>query len=363
MCCFTFVVIYHSHLSCSFVPSLNVLATRFGIPDDVAGATLMAAGASSPELLASFTTLFVTHTSLGIGTIVGSEIFNQLMICAGSILAARNTELHLNKATVFREVSFYGLALAFLMVALSDRRDVDGVTRIFIQWYDGLLLFGGYVAYVLVCAYYEPIKAFVKSRFGSEIESVDSNTQPLSPVADVVSESPSMDTVLPFLRLVSGEPSTNFHHHRDSAESYETEQELYSHAAHGHHSVDASAETTLSEKKGKVAGLFRFLVAPTKPKPSSIHGLEDQIWNESGEGSLSCFLWERSQFYTKARVDKKAWQLRWFTFRKEGITSVPNRTYGKDEMQYPDFLQIDVDEKHLVLKMYTPGTQTRDCKY
>ena len=60
-----------------FVPALNLLSTFFKIPDDVAGATLMAAGASSPELFSSFVALFVTHSSLGLGTIVGSEIFNQ----------------------------------------------------------------------------------------------------------------------------------------------------------------------------------------------------------------------------------------------------------------------------------------------
>jgi len=60
-----------------FVPALNLLSTIFKIPDDVAGATLMAAGASSPELFSSFVALFVTHSSLGLGTIVGSEIFNQ----------------------------------------------------------------------------------------------------------------------------------------------------------------------------------------------------------------------------------------------------------------------------------------------
>lgn len=70
---------------CRFVPALNVIATHFRIPDDVAGATMMAAGASSPELFASVVALFVTHSSLGIGTIVGSEIFNQLLICAGSV--------------------------------------------------------------------------------------------------------------------------------------------------------------------------------------------------------------------------------------------------------------------------------------
>lgn len=36
-----------------FVPSLNVLCERIKLPDDVAGATFMAAGASSPELFAS----------------------------------------------------------------------------------------------------------------------------------------------------------------------------------------------------------------------------------------------------------------------------------------------------------------------
>jgi Ca2+/Na+ antiporter len=61
-----------------FVPALNVIAIEFNIPDDVAGATLMAAGASSPELFSSIVSLFITHSALGLGTIVGSEIFNQV---------------------------------------------------------------------------------------------------------------------------------------------------------------------------------------------------------------------------------------------------------------------------------------------
>ena len=72
-----------------FVPALNIIATYFDISDDVAGATLMAAGASSPELFSSIVSLFVTHSALGLGTIVGSEIFNQLCICAGSVYACK----------------------------------------------------------------------------------------------------------------------------------------------------------------------------------------------------------------------------------------------------------------------------------
>ena len=55
-----------------FVPALNILSTAYNIPDDIAGATLMAAGASSPELFSSIVALFITHSSLGLGTIVGS---------------------------------------------------------------------------------------------------------------------------------------------------------------------------------------------------------------------------------------------------------------------------------------------------
>ena len=56
------------------VPALNVIANRFKIPDHVAGATLMAAGGSSPELFASLVALFVTKSAMGMGTIVGSEV-------------------------------------------------------------------------------------------------------------------------------------------------------------------------------------------------------------------------------------------------------------------------------------------------
>lgn len=36
-----------------FVPSLDVIIEKFGISPDVAGATLMAAGGSAPELFTS----------------------------------------------------------------------------------------------------------------------------------------------------------------------------------------------------------------------------------------------------------------------------------------------------------------------
>ena len=68
-----------------FVPALNTMCVKYNIPDDVAGATFMAAGASSPEMFAALISLFITHSALGVGTIIGSELFNHLVIAAGSI--------------------------------------------------------------------------------------------------------------------------------------------------------------------------------------------------------------------------------------------------------------------------------------
>lgn len=66
-----------------FVESIKVMVERFKIPEDVAGATLMALGCNGPELFTNLIAIFVTHSDLGVGTIVGSEIFNLLCIVGG----------------------------------------------------------------------------------------------------------------------------------------------------------------------------------------------------------------------------------------------------------------------------------------
>ena len=49
---------------------------------DVAGATFMAAGSSAPELFTSIVGVFFAKSDVGLGTIVGSAVFNILAIIA-----------------------------------------------------------------------------------------------------------------------------------------------------------------------------------------------------------------------------------------------------------------------------------------
>lgn len=69
-----------------FVPSLEIIAEDLHLSADVAGATLMAAGGSAPELATSFVGAF-QRSDVGFGTIVG---------CANA--AALNGRLHRGRA-------------------------------------------------------------------------------------------------------------------------------------------------------------------------------------------------------------------------------------------------------------------------
>lgn len=68
-----------------FVPALHVMCERLHLSDEFAGATLMAAGASCPELFSSFVGVLITHTPTGTGAVVGSEIFSLLFFLSVSV--------------------------------------------------------------------------------------------------------------------------------------------------------------------------------------------------------------------------------------------------------------------------------------
>lgn len=62
-----------------FVPALEQIQDCLGVTPDVAGATLMAAGGSAPELFTSFIGTF-KKSDVGFSTIVGSAVFNVLFV-------------------------------------------------------------------------------------------------------------------------------------------------------------------------------------------------------------------------------------------------------------------------------------------
>lgn len=121
-----------------FVPSLEVIIEKLGVSPDVAGATFMAAGGSAPELFTSVIGVFIAKNDVGIGTIVGSAVFNILFVIAACAFAASEA-LRLTAWPLIRDVFFYAISLALLVGFFLDNK---------IHWYEALILFLWYFAYV-----------------------------------------------------------------------------------------------------------------------------------------------------------------------------------------------------------------------
>jgi Ca2+/Na+ antiporter len=104
-----------------FVPSLEVIVEKLEIPNDVAGATFMAAGSSAPELFTSLVATFLIVNEGGIGTIVGSAIFNILVIVgATGLIACKDQSLNIWWYPLTRDCAFYTLAIIELTLVLRD---------------------------------------------------------------------------------------------------------------------------------------------------------------------------------------------------------------------------------------------------
>ncbi|XP_074555249.1 sodium/potassium/calcium exchanger 2-like isoform X2 [Halichoeres trimaculatus] len=135
-----------------FVPALTVITEKLTISDDVAGATFMAAGGSAPELFTSIIGVFISHSNVGIGTIVGSAVFNILFVIGMCAIFSKEI-LNLTWWPLFRDVSFYILDLILLIIFFLDN---------FISVWESATLLSGYAAYVIFMKFNSKVEGFVK---------------------------------------------------------------------------------------------------------------------------------------------------------------------------------------------------------
>jgi cation:H+ antiporter len=99
--------------------SAERLALYYRLPDIVTGAVVVAIGSSFPELSTTvLTTLVHGEFELGVSAIVGSAIFNILVIPGlAGILGGR--QLESNRDLVYKESQFYMLSVAVLLIAFA----------------------------------------------------------------------------------------------------------------------------------------------------------------------------------------------------------------------------------------------------
>ncbi len=117
------------------------LAARMNIPPIVIGLTVVAMGTSMPEFFISFVSALRGTTDLAVGNVVGSNIFNTMLIVGTAAMVAPMTIL---RSTVKKDIPFTVIASAMLIPMTLD----GNISRI-----DALLLFLFFVFFMAYTVY------------------------------------------------------------------------------------------------------------------------------------------------------------------------------------------------------------------
>ncbi|CDQ71529.1 unnamed protein product [Oncorhynchus mykiss] len=153
---FAMYMFYALALVCDdyFVPSLEKICERLHLSEDVAGATFMAAGSSAPELFTSVIGVFITKGDVGVGTIVGSAVFNILCIIGVCGIFAGQA-VHLSRWSLLRDSVYYTLSISALIVFIYDEK---------VSWWESLTLVLMYFGYILIMKFNSNIVRFLERR-------------------------------------------------------------------------------------------------------------------------------------------------------------------------------------------------------
>lgn len=149
-----------------FVDGSSSLARLLGIPSFVIGLTVVAMGTSAPEAAVSITAGITGANEIAISNIVGSNIFNLLVVAGlSAVIKPYSIEMTMLKRDFPINVAVSGVLILMLVLGGSLER------------YDGFILLGLFAAYLTLVL----VKAF-KTRDVS----VNQEVKTLSPIMSIV---------------------------------------------------------------------------------------------------------------------------------------------------------------------------------
>lgn len=117
------------------------VAQRMNIPEIVIGLTIVAMGTSAPELFVSMVSAIKGTPDLAVGNVVGSNIFNTLLIVG---VAAMVAPMIIARSTVLKDMPITLLSSVLLLLFCMDS---------YISRLDALVLFAGFVAFMWYTVY------------------------------------------------------------------------------------------------------------------------------------------------------------------------------------------------------------------
>ncbi|XP_076245998.1 sodium/potassium/calcium exchanger 4 [Calliopsis andreniformis] len=122
------------------LPSLDFICIAMNISTDVAGATFLAMASCFPELFVNIIGTFLTESDLGVGTAVGSAVFDTFATPACGALMALHA-IPLEWRILSRDCTMYVISVGTLVIVTWDR---------IIVWYEATILLVLLVIYLFL---------------------------------------------------------------------------------------------------------------------------------------------------------------------------------------------------------------------
>lgn len=120
------------------------IAKRFGISEFVIGLTIVGIGTSSPEMVVSFLSALQGKADMAIGNIVGSNIFNTLLILG---ITALISPLTITRSNLKRDIPF-NIVVTVILILLGMNFTIFGAGKDQLSRIDGAILLGIFILYL-----------------------------------------------------------------------------------------------------------------------------------------------------------------------------------------------------------------------
>ena len=143
-----------------FVDGASAIARKLKIPTMLIGLTIVAFGTSAPEAAVSINAALAKSSELAIGNIVGSNIFNILLVVG---IAAIIKPINIKKNTILKEFPFMLLATIILYILGNDIMFQGSTSNILTQG-DGLIILSVFAVFL----YYLVEMAFLSKEANME---------------------------------------------------------------------------------------------------------------------------------------------------------------------------------------------------
>ena len=126
------------------VDGSSSIARRFGLSEFIIGLTIVGIGTSTPEMVVSFLSAFNGNADMAIGNIVGSNIFNTMLILG---ITAMIAPLTITKSNINKDIPL-NIGVTVLLILLGTNASIFGVGENVLSRLDGGILLAIFAWYM-----------------------------------------------------------------------------------------------------------------------------------------------------------------------------------------------------------------------